>query len=397
MSALTSEPVRIAGKGQPDMRLSDFILRDAERILSEWEAFAATQLPAAADMSSLALRDHAQEILEAVAADLMTMQTREAQAAKSKGLAPHILDAPETAAQTHAVLRARSGFNINQLAAEYRALRASVLRLWMEACPPDELLLDDIIRFDEAIDQALIESINFFSLRVDQARDLLLGMLGHDMRSPLQTIHMTASHLAALNAGAEISGAAERLIHSGSRMKALLDDLVDFNRTRLGLGIKIVPEPVDLASLFTDELDQLRAAHPDRRIDLDISGDVQGQWDGQRLQQVLGNLVENAVKYGAPDMPIRVLATSEENEVRFEVCNSGAPIGGAILEQLFDPLKRGLDQEDPHAIRDSAGNLGLGLYIAREIALAHGGTIEARSEKMETAFVVNLPRVARLS
>ena len=109
------------------MRLADFILRDMEPILAAWEAFASVQLPAAKHMKSLALRDHARQILEAVAKDLSTSQSREAQTAKSLGQAPLLIGAPETAAQTHALLRAQSGFDINQLAAEYRALRASVL------------------------------------------------------------------------------------------------------------------------------------------------------------------------------------------------------------------------------------------------------------------------------
>ena len=115
------------------MRLHDFILRDMESILVEWEAFAATLFPAAASMTPLALRDHAKQILEAVATDLSTPQTKQAQVDKSLGRAPKLMEAPETAAQTHAVLRARSGFDINQLAAEYRALRASVQRLWTGA------------------------------------------------------------------------------------------------------------------------------------------------------------------------------------------------------------------------------------------------------------------------
>ncbi|WP_175145708.1 HAMP domain-containing histidine kinase, partial [Paraburkholderia phenoliruptrix] len=168
----------------------------------------------------------------------------------------------ETAAQTHALLRARAGFNINQLAAEYRALRASVLRLWMDDCAPHAPDVGDMIRFNEAIDQALAESISFFSTHVEQTRNLLLGMLGHDLRSPLQAIQMTASYLAALNAGHHVSDAAARLIRSGGRMQALLDDLSDFNRTRLGLGINVVPAPVDLADLLADELDELRAVHP---------------------------------------------------------------------------------------------------------------------------------------
>jgi signal transduction histidine kinase len=211
-----------------------------------------------------------------VAQDLSTPQTKEAQAEKSKGRAPKLIGVPETAAQTHAVLRARSGFDINQLAAEYRALRASVLRLWVEACEPDEINLDDVVRFNEAIDQAIVESIGFFSAQVNQARNLLLGMLGHDMRSPLNTVLMTAQYLAALNAGANVSGAASRLIRSGASMKALLDDLIDFNRTTLGLGIKIDLGDVDLATLFRDELEQLRAAHPSRQIELEIAGDTRG-------------------------------------------------------------------------------------------------------------------------
>jgi signal transduction histidine kinase len=370
------------------MRLADFILRDMETILAQWEAFAATLLPAAENMRSLALRDHAQEILEAVAKDLSTSQTRQAQIEKSTGQAPRPAGAPETAAQTHALLRARGGFDINQLAAEYRALRASVLRLWLDACQPDVPHQDDIIRFNEAIDQAITESVGFFSAQVDQARNLLLGMLGHDMRSPLQTIQMTASYLAALNAGEEVSVAASRLIRSGARMQALLDDMLDFNRTRLGLGINIVPTRGDLAKQLADELDLVRVVHPDRQVDLDIVGDCHGVWDGRRLQQLLGNLVLNAIKYGAPDQPVRVTVTGEESEVRLEVKNGGAAIERSVLDRIFDPLQRGPN----HLERTADSSLGLGLYIAREIAKAHGGGIEARSDEMETVFVVQLPR-----
>jgi signal transduction histidine kinase len=269
------------------MRLADFILRNMESILVEWEAFAGTLFPAAASMTPLALRDEAKEILEAVAKDLSTSQTKQAQIDKSLGRAPKLMDAPETAAQTHAILRARSGFDINQLASEYRALRASVLRLWTESCQPDDINLEDVIRFNEAIDQALAESIEFFSEQVERTRNLLLGMLGHDMRNPLNTILMTASHLAALNAGAAVSEAAFRLIRSGGSIKALLDDLVDFNRTKLGLGINITLANVDLASVLADELGQLRAAHPGRRLELEVVGDTRGLWDGRRMQQLL--------------------------------------------------------------------------------------------------------------
>ncbi len=371
------------------MRLAAFILRDTESILGEWEAFASTLFPAAASMTPLALRDHAKQILEAVAKDLSTPQTKQAQADKSLGRALKLMEAPETAAQTHAVLRARSGFDINQLAAEYRALRASVLRLWTEACQPNELNLEDLIRFNEAIDQALAESIGFFSEQVDRARNLLLGMLGHDMRNPLNAIQMTASHLAALNAGTEVSEAASRLIRSGACMKALLDDLVDFNRTQLGLGINIALADVDLAAVFADELEQLRGAHPARRLDLEVVGDTRGRWDGLRLQQLLRNLVSNAIKYGALGAPVCVVLTGEEADVRLEVTNSGPAIERSALDQIFDPLKRGPAHPDS---QNTDSGLGLGLYIVREVARAHGGEVYVRSDKAETVFVVRLPR-----
>jgi signal transduction histidine kinase len=374
------------------MRLADFILRDMEAILVAWEAFAADQLPAARNMKPLALRDHAREILQAVAKDLSTSQSREAQTSKSLGRAPVFIGAHETAAQTHALLRAHSGFDINQLAAEYRALRASILRLWRDDSPSESTHLNDIIRFNEAIDQALAESVAFFSGEVDQARNLFLGMLGHDLRSPLQTIQMTASYLSALNAGDKVSEAARRLIASGHHMQALLDDLVDFNRTKFGLGINITPGNVDLSKLCASAVDQLRAANPGRRIELEVQGDTCGSWDSQRLQQVLGNLVRNAIKYGAPDAPVYVSLNGDDAGVVLEVRNSGPAIAPSDLDQIFDPLRRGSNNENNENKREADGSLGLGLYIVREIAKGHGGAIEVRSNESQTVFAVRLPR-----
>ncbi|WP_175687179.1 sensor histidine kinase [Burkholderia anthina] len=371
------------------MRLADYIVGNMEPILVQWEAFAATLLPASRNMDSNALRDHAREILIAIAKDIGTPQTREAQREKSLGRAPEPMNAAETAAQTHAVLRARRGFNINQLAAEYRALRASVLRLWIDECQPGPPHLDDMIRFNEAIDQALAESVGFFTEQVEQARNLLLGMLGHDMRTPLQTIQMTATYLAALNAGEEVSEAAARLIRSGGRMQGLLDDLCDFNRTQLGLGINIAPRTIDLARVLADVVDELRAAHPDREISTDVCGDLRGDWDDRRLQQMLSNLMNNAIKYGTPDTAVRVVATVANSDVLVEIGNSGSAMDRPTLDRIFDPLQRGKDH--PEKTGDDMG-LGLGLFIASEIAKAHRGRIDARSDQTETIFSVRLPR-----
>ena len=366
------------------MRLGEFITREMETILVAWEAFAATRLPAAEHMGSLELRDHAPQILQAIVADL-SPQTPEEQAAKSMGLAPIPFPARETAAQAHAVLRARRGFDVKQLASEYRALRASVLTLWMVAVEPAKLRLDDVIRFNEAIDQALAESIAHFSAQVEQSRNLLFGMLSHDMRSPLQTIQMTAVHLGRLNAGDAVSDAARKLINSGARMQALLDDLVDFNRANLGVGIMIAPHQVDIAALCSEEIEQIRGGHPGCRVELNISGECHGCWDGKRIQQLLGNLVINALTHGASGAPVRVAVNCDESDVLIEVANNGPALSETTLKQIFEPLKRGLDPED------NAG-LGLGLYIVSKIAEAHGGVVEARSNDTETVFAVRLPR-----
>ena len=212
-------------------------------------------------------------------------------------------------------------------------------------------------------------------------------MLGHDMRNPLNAIQMTASYLAALNAGAEVSEAAFRLIRSGASINALLDDLVDFNRTKLGLGINITLANIDLAKVFADEVEQLRGAHPGHRLELEVIGDTRGLWDGLRLQQLLRNLVSNAIKYGEAAAPVRVVLTGEEADVGIEVVNSGPTLEQWALDQIFDPLKRG-----PVQRHDTYSGLGLGLYIVREVARAHGGDVDVRSDKGKTAFTVRLPR-----
>jgi signal transduction histidine kinase len=127
------------------------------------------------------------------------------------------------------------------------------------------------------------------------------------------------------------------------------------------------------------------AAYPDTELKLEVAGDCAGCWDGRRVQQLLGNLVTNAIHYGLPGRPVRVAVVGRESDVHIEVSNSGPAIDEETLGQLFEPLKRG------KANTRYAG-LGLGLYIVREIAKGHGGSAEARSDDRETVFTVRLAR-----
>lgn len=373
------------------MRLHTFIELRQEEILREWDAFATSLHAATARMTRVAIRDHAREMLEAVAADLAVEQSADEQHEKSIGNAPVSRNAPRTAAQTHALLRAKSGFDINELVAEYRALRASVLRLWAAEIAPEAIDVQDTIRFNEAIDQALAESVTFFTTELERSRNLLLGMLGHDMRNPLNVVVMTAKYLQKLDVGDVVSRAAARLLSSGARLQALLDDLVDYNRSNLGVGIRITRRPCDLTEVFNEQLDLLRAAHPEQEVEFQCSGDLNGTWDADRLHQLLGNLVTNALKYGDQTRPVCVRVEGRDQEVRIEVSNEGKPIAPNSIADIFKPLRRGTaPHHDPHA-NDS---LGLGLYIVSEVANAHGGQVSVTSDEGATVFLVLLRRAS---
>jgi signal transduction histidine kinase len=272
---------------------------------------------------------------------------------------------------------------------ELRLLRTGILRAWRAACAPGAEAVDEILRLDDAFDEALAEAVSVLEAQHEDARNLLLGALGHDLRNPLNAIHATAAWLDLLPAGDDVANAARRLKNSSLRMKALLDDLLDYNRATLGGGLHVEPAPIDLAQAAEEELQQLRTAHPGRAIELTAEGDTRGHWDPNRMQQLLGNLVSNAIKYGDA-APVRVHVAGRDDGALLEVRNRGPGMTHAELARIFEPLRRGSTSQ----ARPESTSLGLGLYIAREIVRAHDGRIEARHALGETVFAVSLPRRA---
>jgi signal transduction histidine kinase len=376
------------------MRLARFISEHLEEIVVEWEAFAASLLPPGETMTSLALRDHASQILLAIAEDIESEQTELEQAYKSKGFV-QIAQATRTAAMTHGALRHLAGFDLRQLAAEFRALRASVLRLWLKhATALDEGALYQTTRFNEAIDQALAESICNYSDEVARSRDTFLAILGHDLRSPLSAIANSGLYLASpglLPDGAPLE-AARRVNRSAARMTGMIKDLLEYTRTRLGRAIPIAREAGSMEHICRVAYDEIRAVHPERVFRLEISGDLEGRFDGERLQQVLANLLNNAVRHGERSQPITLSAEGEAEKVTVRVTNRGRPIPPDQLQVIFNPLVQipsALVNEDA----SSSTSLGLGLYIAREIVAMHGGTMVAESsDENGTVFSARLPR-----
>jgi signal transduction histidine kinase len=277
--------------------------------------------------------------------------------------------------------------------AEYRALRATVLRLWSTSSREFHTQdLEDMTRFNEAVDQATSESLQVFVAEVDKARDLFLGMLGHDLRGPLSTI----ASCAALDLRTSPTQArhAPLILRSVGQMSALLDDLMEYTRHRLGAGLTIAPTLLQLDQFARNTLDEIDAISNGRVLTLQSRGDLEGEWDARRLHQALSNLVFNALKYGSPDAPVCVsLDGTGKDEVVVSVRNTGKPISRALLPRLFDPLVREEQQEGNADSKVAGANLGLGLYVVREIATAHGGAVEVTSDEKATEFRLCLPRV----
>src|ERR1041385_9153008 len=321
---LIARIVRIRGgvqgrnvKGKADaMRLANFIIENLEEILVEWEAFAASLLVDGQVMTSLALRDHASQILLAIAADIETSQTDIEQAYKSKGFVK-IAEATRTAAMTHGALRHLAGFDLRQLAAEFRALRASVLRLWLKRDLANESAFYEMTRFNEAIDQALAESISNYSDSVSHSRDTFLAILGHDLRSPLSTISNSGLYLASpgLLPNGKPLEAAVRINRCAARMTVIITELLEYPRPRLGRSIPISPEPSSMEEICGVVFDDIRAAYPERVFHLETSGDLEGTFDAARLHQVFTNLLENAAQHGANREPITLAAHGESDRI----------------------------------------------------------------------------------
>jgi signal transduction histidine kinase/CheY-like chemotaxis protein len=220
-------------------------------------------------------------------------------------------------------------------------------------------------------------------------RERLVGVLAHDLRTPLQAIWFTASSLAKADpAEVDVKKSAERIGRAADRMARLISDLLDFTRIRQGTGLPIAPKPSDLEAIARRAVDEVQAAHPGRRIELSCRGDLHGVWDADRIAQVVSNLVGNAVAYSPPDTPVAVGLSATCDEVVLEVKNRGEPIPPAALATIFDPFKRAENGGE----RASRG-LGLGLFIADRIAQAHGGAIRVTSTaEAGTTFTVTLPR-----
>lgn len=218
-------------------------------------------------------------------------------------------------------------------------------------------------------------------------REHFVGVVGHDLRNPLTAI-ITSAQLLLRYGG--LDGPQERVVNrvasSAGRMARMIADLLDFARTRLGGGFPIQTRRIDLRELTGQTVEELIFAHPERTVHIDAEGDLWGNWDAGRMEQVISNLVGNALQHGPQTGEVKVTLRGEADSVTLSTHNAGAPIPPEVLRHVFEPGQRG---------SAPSGGLGLGLFIVQQIVLAHGGSMRASSGPEGTTFTAVLPRKAR--
>jgi signal transduction histidine kinase len=368
------------------MALSAFIRGHHVQIIREFTVFAKTLMPPGADMTDAELADHAADMLTAVVQDMSISQTPDEQSHKSQGRGS--AKTMEASGNLHADDRIHHGFTFRSVLAEFRALRATVLRLYAESGDTD---LIEVRRFNEAIDEALTASMDRFAIRTDLFRDQFIGVLSHDLRTPLGAISAGAAILAVPEDNPQRrSRVVTRIMNSAQRMARMVDDLLDVTRERLGGSMVINRRPADLVQVCDEAIMEIRAAQPEADVRFHASGDLRGEWDADRLAQVVSNLIGNAIRYGH-GTPITLNGHDDGNAVRLVVHNGGTAIPPDVLPFVFEPLARGHGDNSGHSI-------GLGLFIARTIVSAHGGNIQVTSTaEAGTTFTVALPKADPLA
>jgi len=386
------------------MRLAEFIRKNQDSILKEWEDLAHSLSPNP-KQEKLALRDYASSILLAIADEIDSRKSTDCEPCtdskndkakknsepKASGDLECEDDLVDLAAEEDPLTKFDSGFDVVELVSEYRALRSTVLKLWDLQDPKRcTHVHEDLRLFNEAIDESLVSAVCQFVELVERSRQIFLAILGHDLRNPLAAISMGAQVMSLYGQLDPKSAETVSDIRSSAKaMDLIITDLLEFSAGNLGAAIPIRNAQVDLRNLCEEVAKETRSAYPSCSLEFETNGDdFFGLWDAGRLRQLISNLLGNAAQHG--DGLIKMVLVGERNEVILAVSNGGFCIPEHMLEHLFDPMRRTTGDTSG---QKRIGSMGLGLYIARQIAEGHGGTIEVEANaKGVCMFTVELPR-----
>jgi signal transduction histidine kinase len=371
------------------MRLHDFLRTRVDTLLSAWEHEFSRDDAAGHPMERRALRHLTKEIVLGIASELETGHAAQVsivvQAAKVEA----------TPASSHGGQRLAIGYTLQQLLAEYHLLRQVVTREWVkvrDVWRAQEIV--DMANFNAALDRALGLSTSAYVAGLDYSRDLFIGVLGHDLRGPINAallnIHLIDHDP---NLGVLARTALERTERSVNRMNDMVAELLDFTSGRFGLQRHLALSDVSLSRICEEVIDELRMLHPGRQIDATLDPDTMGRWDAHRLRQAVSNLLRNAIEHGTATLPISVATRGDSSTVTVEVRNQGRPIHAGTLATVFNPFTQGTSGEADTQIQ---GSIGLGLFIVRDVVVMHEGTISVDSTaERGTVFRIDLPRQAR--
>ncbi len=348
--------------------VSDHLRQHVNDVMEHWLG-TCERLPGMENMSRGALIDHLPEFLEGMA---KWIEGDQASARKLFDLL----------AEGHALQRAGHGVPLETLTAEYTVLRRVVLRRLAEVLPPSREVLDDLVQFNEGMDEAIGQAVQRYTRYRDLLRDRFIGILGHDLRNPLGSVAMSSASILAWTRDDRTRRLATVINRSADRMARMVSAISDFTRAHLGGGIPIEPLTIDMHEVCEEAAMEIRAAYPDREVIVSCSGSGMGAWDHDRVLQVLSNLLGNAVQHAQSTIQLTVREEPDRRAVTTSVHNDGSVIPAEDIPRMFDPFRG-----------SRRGGLGLGLYIVQQIALAHGTTCEVHTTKADgTTFTIRWPR-----
>ncbi|XXT20151.1 HAMP domain-containing sensor histidine kinase [Sorangium sp. So ce429] len=349
------------------------------------------KIPQARALNEGDMRDYTPKLLE----DLIDSLAQSAQPGTSGGASGQEIGSSE-AAKVHVAHRLAQRYSLAEELRELGALRSVIIDMFAR----ERVILGGAeaqlvhSTLDEVMVTAAVEVERTTSaeLRGDVVlRELFIAILGHDLRTPLSAARFaTAVLLKREDVTAAVARLVQRIAASNDRAIRMVEDMLDLTRVRCHGGLPVEPKPVDLRSICRQVVAELELSRPERTIRLQTRGDGHGMWDPGRMEQLMSNLIGNAIDYSPPEEPVQVELHGQDQAVVLEVRNRGTPIPPELLPVIFDPFRRGDQQHED--LRRSRG-LGLGLFIAKAIVDAHGGSIEVTSTPEQgTTFRVMLPR-----
>ena len=365
------------------MSLPHFIHESLDDILCEWENECVRTPRGAAEPA--VRRVHFGKVLQAVAEEMKRIKAAaDPAAAIASPAAFERRPGGDGSAAPHS--------HASQLVDDYALLRASVVRLWRRKHPsPSAEDLDDLVRFNEAMDRSLAELTATFSPSESQPQSLFLGVLNHELRTSVASILMSAQVLTHRSTpGTPESKAAQRILRSCEQLRQSLDALSDFTKVRLGAQLEIDRVRDDMGVLCRQALDAFARIDPERKVRLTSDGDLSGDWDVTRLREAVGGLIANAARFASRGSWVTIEVDGHAaDEVKVTVHGDGTPIDVETLQTIFDPVARVESENATYA------GLGLGLFIVRKVVDAHGGHVSVEASAQDgTTFTMKLPRHA---